>query len=94
MILLADRMAGEVLLDLEGELGELLRADVLSLQLVKCGQEGDEIRARRSEPGARRHVGHRRDLDVPVDAEELQGGSHEIVADFRGRLDLLVGRST
>ena len=66
LVLLADRLAEAVELDVARELGELHVGRVLVAVGAEGLQRADGERARRAEPGAGRDVGHRRDLDAGV----------------------------
>ena len=64
LVLLADRLAELVDLDMAGLLGELARMDdAAGLSMQGAQQRGREA-AGRTEPGAGRNVGQRRDLDL------------------------------
>ena len=71
MILLADRLAEPIDLDIAGLLGQLARVDdALAVGMQRAQQRGREA-AGRSEPGAGRNIGQRRDLDLRRSEIEL-----------------------
>ena len=64
LVLLADRLAQPIDLDLAGLLGELARMQQPApVRVERLQQRGGEA-ARRAEAGARRDVGQRRDFDL------------------------------
>ena len=64
LILLADRLAEPIDLDLAGELGELVRVQQPPPVRVERFQQRRREAARRAEAGAGRDVGKRRDFDL------------------------------
>ena len=64
LILLADRLAEPVDLDLAGQLGQLAGMQQPPAVRVERLEQRRGEAARRAEPGAGRNVGQRRDLDL------------------------------
>src|SRR5712691_2307849 len=66
LILLSDGLTEHVDLNVTGFLGYFSRLDVLALIRIQRTQQPHRECARRSQPGARRHVGEAGDLNVSL----------------------------
>ena len=90
MVLLADRLAQPVDLDVAGLLGELARMDQhLAMAVERLEQRGREA-ARGAEPGAGRNIGHRGDFErVHVEPDQLERLAHDRMLELVDRADAL-----
>ena len=83
LILRPDRLADDVLLDVDALVGELAAADHPPLEGVKRQEEADGEGRARSHPAAGREVAVVVDLDAPLDPQESQhlpgGGMLDLV---------------
>ena len=82
LVLLADRLAEDVDLDLAGGLGERARRDRGAARVRKRLQQADRVGARGAHAGAGGHVGDRRDLERVAAPVAQQGLAQDRVADL------------
>ena len=93
LVLLADRLAAALDLDLAALLGEPRGRRVAALVGVQGVEQADREGAGGAEAGAAgRDVGHRGDLDAALDAQQAQRLAHQRVLDVRRAGDLLGAR--